>query len=624
MRSLETSQKKKFRQIIHSFFAKPISLVLILFAFMPFCLKSEEVPLAAQIAAVERGLLPVNIFAGESPYQLQERMKFYQTPGLSITVIKDSRILWTKTYGVADYDLQNPVTKETLFSVGSLSKGITALTVLSLIHKGQFKLDDDVNQLLTSWTIPENEFTRRAVITPALLMNHSSGAMHHFGVGYFRDRFPTITEVLKGIPPSNHKPTVIVHEPGTRFLYSNPGYAILQQIVEDVTGKPLATVARENVFDKLDMNHTTMEQPLPPDLEKFAAAGHGGYSVLSGKRHYSANQGAGGLWTTSRDYALYVIELQKSWHGKSNRIISQQLTREMLSPHVAKEYGYGVFMRNPGKERYFGHMGDNSGFMSGFISHTSDGYGAVILTNSRKSPELIREINKSIAAYYGWAEFVSGTIRPVDIDMDTLKELSGRFRSGADSVIDIGIENGNLILKSLGNEKMFHIGNNTFKIKRRDGEIRFVRDSASGSWTALYHFADELGRLSGEKRKIMKMKAGEKIPSEILLAGDCEAAARLYEEIFRKDPGDNAVSENRLNSMGYRLLGQDKLAMALCIFKLNTEFYPGSANVHDSYGEALAKSGQKAAAIRQYEMALKLNPRMQNAVEMLKKLKRMK
>lgn len=621
MRPVETSQTKSVTSIVNSLSAKAISLVLILFAFMPLGLQSKEVPVEDQIAAVERGLLPVNIFEGESPYSLLQRMKFYQTPGLSITVIKDFRILWTKTYGVADYDLQNPVTTDTLFSVGSLSKGLTALTVLSLIHQGQFKLDDDVRTLLSSWKIAENEFTRRAKITPALLMNHSSGAMHHFGVGYFRDRFPTITEVLKGVPPSTHKPTVIVHEPGTRFLYSNPGFAILQQIVEDVSGKPFAAVVKENVFDRLNMKHSTMEQPLPPEMEKNAAAGHGGYSVLSGKRHYSANQGAGGLWTTSRDYAGYVIELQKSWHGKSNRIISQQLAREMLSPQVAKEYGYGVFMRKQGNQRYFGHMGDNAGFMSGFISHTSDGYGVVILTNSRNSPELIREINKSIAAYYGWAEFVPGTIRTVVISRDRLKELSGRFRSGSDTVIDIALDQGNLILKNLGNEKMFHVGDNTFKIKRRDGEIKFVRDSQTGTWTAVHHFADELGRLSGEKKKAVQMKAGEKIPSEILLEGNCAAAARLYREIFSKDPGDMAVSESRLNSMGYQLMGQGKMAQSLCVFKLNTEFYPGSANVYDSYGEALFKNGDKEEAIRQFEMALKLNPQMQTAREMLKKLK---
>ena len=548
-------------------------------------------------------------------------MKFYHVPGLSITVIKDFKILWTKTYGVADYDRQNPVTGETLFSVGSLSKGIAALTTLSLIHQGLFKLDDDVSKLLTSWKIPENEFTRHAVITPGLLMNHSSGAMHHFGVGYFRDSFPTITQVLNGAAPASHQPTVIDREPGKTFLYSNPGYAILQQLIEDVTKKPYYVVARENIFDKLDMKHATCEQPLPRELEKQASAGHGGYTVVQGKRHYSANIGAGGLWTTGGDYARYVIELQLSYHGRSNKVISQYLTQEMLKPHVSKEYGYGVFMRSIGKEKYFGHLGDNSGFMGGFISHTTDGYGAVILTNSRNTAEFIREVNKSIARYYQWAEFVPAAVKTVPLDPVTRKEISGRYRSGSDSVLNVAVIDEDLVLTNLENSKLFHIGDNTFKIKRRDGEVRFVKDEQSGTWTAWYHFADELGRLSEEKREAVKMKADEKAPQDELNEGNCKKAAELYHKIFKKNPRDPAVSENRLNGMGYQLMGQNKLKQALCIFKLNTELYPGSANVYDSYGEALAKNGEKEEAIRQYEKALRLNPNMQNAQQMIKKLR---
>ncbi len=619
MRSLITLQKNS-STISTTLMMKNICLVLMFIIFSSaFGLAEKSVE--SQIAEIEKGLLPVNIFEGESSYQLEDRMKFYKVPGLSVTVIKDFKIQWTKTYGVANFTLQNPVTGKTLFRPGSLSKGVSSLTALSLIQKGMFKLDDDANKLLTSWKIPENKFTKNTVVTPALLMNHSSGAMHNYGGDYSRDKFPTITQVLNGAPPASHKPTIIDHEPGTRFLYSNPGYAILQQIIEDVTKKPLYVVGKKNIFDKLGMKQTTFENPLPLELENNTSAGHRGYSVLPGKRRYMANIAAGGLWTTSDDYAKFVIELQKSWHGKSNKVISQDLTREMLSPHVSKEYGFGVFMRNIGKEKYFGHLGDNSGFIAGFISHISEGYGAVIMANSRNSAELIREINKSIAKYYDWAAFVPETIKPVDIDKSTKEEVCGRYRSGSDNFINIIEKDGDLILTNLENSKMFHIGNNTFKIKRRAGEIQFVKDSKTGLLEASYHFADELGRLNSEKKEAVKMVAGEKVPQEILLDGDCEEAARLYKEIFKQDPKDNAVSEMRLNILGYQFMGQSKLKQALCIFKLNTIFYPDSTNVYDSYGEALAKNGEKEEAIRQYEKALKLNPNFPSAIQMLKKLK---
>ena len=72
-----------------------------------------------------------------------------------------------------------------------------------------------------------------------------------------------------------------------------------------------------------------------------------------------------------------------------SKIISQKLAKEMLSSHVSKHYGLGVFMREMhGEVNYFGHMGDNRGFFAGFVSHLTDGYGAVVLTNSQNGAQL--------------------------------------------------------------------------------------------------------------------------------------------------------------------------------------------------------------------------------------------
>jgi CubicO group peptidase (beta-lactamase class C family) len=91
------------------------------------------------------------------------------------------------------------------------------------------------------------------------------------------------------------------------------------------------------------MKQTTFKQPLPETLLSNASAGHNqNGSVFPFKRYYFPNMAAGGLWTTTKDYAKFVIELQKSFLGESNKIISQTLTKEMLSPHVSKQYGLGV------------------------------------------------------------------------------------------------------------------------------------------------------------------------------------------------------------------------------------------------------------------------------------------
>ncbi len=121
------------------------------------------------ITKVENGLLPVVLIEGESPFNLQDRMEYYNVPGISITVIKDYKIEWTKHYGVMDSEIQNPVTDETLFNVGSLSKGVAALTVLSLVENGKIDLNEDINKQLVSWKVPENEFTKQGYSNPLAL-----------------------------------------------------------------------------------------------------------------------------------------------------------------------------------------------------------------------------------------------------------------------------------------------------------------------------------------------------------------------------------------------------------------------------------------------------------------------
>ncbi len=114
-----------------------------------------------KIHEVENNLLPVVLIEGEKPFNIEERMKYHKVPGISVAVIKDFKVEWYKHYGVMDAELNNPVTDETIFNVGSLSKGVSALTILSLANDGKIDLYKDVNQQLISWKIPENEFTQK-------------------------------------------------------------------------------------------------------------------------------------------------------------------------------------------------------------------------------------------------------------------------------------------------------------------------------------------------------------------------------------------------------------------------------------------------------------------------------
>ena len=150
----------------------------------------------------------------------------------------------------------------------------------------------------------------------------------------------------------------------------------------DRLGKPFATIAKETVLDPLAMTDSTYEQPLPATESSSASAAHDSSgNVLQGGTHIYPELAAAGLWTTPRDLALFLIELQLSLQGSSNQLISTSLAAEMLSPPPGSTYGLGFDTTNPGGEEYFDHTGVNAGFQLAMIAHRSKGMGAVIMTN---------------------------------------------------------------------------------------------------------------------------------------------------------------------------------------------------------------------------------------------------
>src|ERR1700690_3773691 len=119
-----------------------------------------DLPTAARIRRVENGIPPIPLGSNEPPMQLgvAELMKAYKVPGLSVAVIDNFKIAWTKAYGVTEVGSANPVTVHTLFQAGSISKPVAATGALYLGEHGKLSLDENVNDKLKSWQVPDNEF----------------------------------------------------------------------------------------------------------------------------------------------------------------------------------------------------------------------------------------------------------------------------------------------------------------------------------------------------------------------------------------------------------------------------------------------------------------------------------
>src|ERR1700744_100481 len=287
------------------------------------------------IHKIETCLPPAVVVKGEPPSctPLLTRMQQLHVQGVSIAVVHHGVIEWARGYGIATPD-NKPVTPETIFQAGSISKPVASMGALRLVQEGKLSLDADVNTKLTSWKVPASDAVPGAVVTLRELMTHTAGMTVHGFPGYAAGApVPTLVQVLNGEKPANTPAVRIDTPPGTIWRYSGGGITIMQQLMIDVTHEPFPKLMHDTVLAPIGMTHSTYEQPLPAALLPTAATPYDGQDKLvPGGAHTYPEMAAAGLWTTPSDLARFIIENQQSLQGKANHVLSQAMTKEMMTP----------------------------------------------------------------------------------------------------------------------------------------------------------------------------------------------------------------------------------------------------------------------------------------------------
>jgi CubicO group peptidase (beta-lactamase class C family) len=326
----------------------------------------------------------------------------HHVPGLSIAVVHDGRIDWARGYGMLENGKPERVDTSTLFQAASISKPVSAVVALRMVEMGMFSLDEDVNLKLLSWKVTRNEFTREQPVTLRRLLSHSAGLTMH-GVPEFsaNDELPTLVEILDGKWSATADSVRPVYQPGAKFQYSGGGYVVLQVLMTDVSHRTFESLADEFVLGPAGMVSSTFEQPLPKELWSRAAVGHlANGTHLRGSWHTLPEQAAGGLWTTPKDLASFMIGLWQSYHGRSNKLLSRNLAREMLTRQI-DDFGLGLSLPSAGVFR-FQHSGGNAGYRCFMVLSVDIPDGVVIMTNGDSGEQLIWEVFEVIAHAYGW------------------------------------------------------------------------------------------------------------------------------------------------------------------------------------------------------------------------------
>jgi CubicO group peptidase (beta-lactamase class C family) len=409
---------------------------------------------------------------------LAKRMTDLHVPGVSIAVIHNGAIEWARGYGVEQVG-GSTVTADTLFQAGSISKPVAAMAALHLVQQGKISLDSDVNTALTTWKIPASDAAPGAVVTLRELLTHTAGFTVHGFPGYAaKEPVPTLVQVLNGEKPANTPPIRLESVPGSKWNYSGGGYTVMQLALLDVAKKSFPDLLHDTVLAPIGMTHSTYEQPLPTHLQSVAATP---YNVdgtpVPGGAHTYPEMAAAGLWTTPSDLARYIMENQQSLQGKANHVLTEEMTRQMLTPGKGN-WGLGLEIGGSPANRYFSHGGVNAGFESLFVGYEHNGEGAVVMTNAQGGSRIAAEIMRSIAVAYDWPDFRPAVRVIAKVDPAVLARYVGTYELSPHFSITLTLEGDQLMTQATHQQKfpLFPESETKFFLKVVDAEVEFFSD----------------------------------------------------------------------------------------------------------------------------------------------------
>jgi CubicO group peptidase (beta-lactamase class C family) len=283
-----------------------------------------------------------------------------------------------------------------LFQAASISKPVAAVVTLRLVAQGKLSLDADVNEYLASWRLPGGDGD--LPVTVRQLLCHTGALTVHGVPGYDRGQpLPGLVQILDGLPPANTPAVRRDGIPGRAHRYSGGGYLVLQQLLEDVTGRPFADLAGELVLGPAAMTAATYVQP---DLSAAAPAHLEGRPVPW--RVYP-ELATGGLWCTPADLVRFAQAIQAAVAGQAGALLPRQLALEMVTPQV-KGWGLGLMLSGQGGHRRFGHGGDNYGYQCKLIGAVFGNRAAAVMTSSDPSLPVIWSLLAAIRDATAWSD----------------------------------------------------------------------------------------------------------------------------------------------------------------------------------------------------------------------------
>jgi CubicO group peptidase (beta-lactamase class C family) len=354
----------------------------------------------------------------------------------SILIAHNGKVLASKGYGMANFELDVPNTPQTKFRIGSITKPFTAMAIMLLQERGKLSDQDSICKYLVECPSGWESITLRH------LLSHTSGLAKHDNAGEYLKTAMNRMTLTQLIDSFKNKPADF--KPGEKLDYNNNGYILLGHVIEKVSGQSYEAFMRDNIFDPLKMMDTGYDNHEP--IIKNRAAGYRRESgTLLNAAYIDQSQpfSAGALYSTTED----LLRLDQALYD--GKFLTRKSLDAMFTP-VIGNYGYGWFINKQFNRLAISHPGGVPGSAGMITRYPEDKLLIVVLSNLENS-RIIRASNDLAAIVFGEKYEVPKVRTAVKVNSKVLEPYAGDYEDRPGRVTRILVANGTLMLQLAAN-----------------------------------------------------------------------------------------------------------------------------------------------------------------------------
>jgi CubicO group peptidase (beta-lactamase class C family) len=466
-------------------------------------------------------------------------------PGAAVLVTQNGKVLLRKGYGMANLEHGVPITPETVFEVGSVTKQFTAAAILMLQERGKLSVQDDLTKYLPDFP------TQGKKVTLEDLLHHTSGIPSYTGMAEWIPKMREDLSVDQLIGIFQGKP--FEFDPGTKWAYDNSGYVLLGAVIEKVAGKSYERFIEDEIFQPLGMTHSYYGSWT--DVIPHRAAGYdkeNDHFINTPYLSMTQPYAAGSLMSTVDDLALWDRALTSGTLLKKESL-DRAFTSGQLTSGQLTRYGYGWTLHDLAGKRVIEHGGDINGFSCDVLRIPEAGILVVVLTNNTEAALRPDAVTSRIAAHLLGRPLTEGP--SLNLDAKAMAEYTGVYRTG-DTTRYVIADGGKLYAQRQGGTRreLWAMDRDTFVYAMANTAVHFHRD-AQGKITGAV-FDDNHGPLEPEVAR-----TSDPLPSDKQAVKVDPAVLAAYIGSYEVMPGFSLVMTVENGHLFTQPTGQSKLEL---------------------------------------------------------------